>query len=81
MTARPWSKTSPDTAWDYLVLGSGMGGMTAAAMLAEQGKRVLVLEQHYVPGGFTHTFRRKAVPRKSSGRSKRQRRPAKYASS
>lgn len=36
-----------------------MGGMTAAAFLAELGKRVLVLEQHYVPGGFTHTFRRK----------------------
>lgn len=33
--------------------------MTAAAFLAELGKRVLVLEQHYVPGGFTHTFRRK----------------------
>lgn len=59
VSERPWSKTSPDTAWDYLVLGSGMGGMTAAAMLAAQGKRVLVLEQHYVPGGFTHTFRRK----------------------
>lgn len=35
-----------------------MGGMTAAAMLAEIGRRVLVLEQHYMPGGFTHTFKR-----------------------
>lgn len=35
-----------------------MGGMTAAALLAKTGKRVLVLEQHYVPGGFTHTFKR-----------------------
>ncbi|MCA9693431.1 MAG: NAD(P)-binding protein, partial [Myxococcales bacterium] len=35
-----------------------MGGMTTAAMLARLGKRVLVLEQHYVPGGFTHEFRR-----------------------
>jgi len=35
-----------------------MGGMTTAAMLSDIGKRVLVLEQHYVPGGFTHMFKR-----------------------
>jgi all-trans-retinol 13,14-reductase len=32
--------------------------MTAAALLSEVGERVLVLEQHYEAGGFTHTFRR-----------------------
>jgi len=53
-----WSKTSPDVRWDYIVIGSGMGGMTTAALLAKLGKRVLVLEQHYVPGGFTHMFKR-----------------------
>ena len=37
-----------------------MGGMTAAAMLAKLGKKVLVVEQHYVPGGYTHTFKRKS---------------------
>ena len=42
-----------------LVVGSGMGGMTTSAMLAKLGRRVLVLEQHYVPGGFTHAFPRK----------------------
>jgi all-trans-retinol 13,14-reductase len=36
-----------------------MGGMTCAALLAELGERVLVLEHHYVPGGFTQTFTRK----------------------
>ncbi len=55
---KPYSKHSPDQKWDALVIGSGMGGMTAAASLARLGQRVLVLEQHYVPGGFTHTFKR-----------------------
>jgi phytoene dehydrogenase-like protein len=35
-----------------------MGGMTAAAMLARLGNRVLVLEQHFVPGGSTDFFTR-----------------------
>jgi len=56
---RYWSKKSEPQKWDYIVIGSGMGGMTTAAMLSHFGKKVLVLEQHYVPGGFTHTFRRK----------------------
>lgn len=59
MRDRPWSREAPAGPWDVIVIGSGMGGMTCAALLAKQGKRVLVLEQHYVPGGFTHTFSRK----------------------
>ena len=54
-----WSKKSPEGPWDTIVIGSGMGGMTTAAMLSKLGHRVLILEQHYVPGGFTHVFRRK----------------------
>lgn len=57
---KSWDKrgTGQDGPWDTIVIGSGMGSMTAAALLAEVGERVLVLEQHYEPGGFTHTFRR-----------------------
>lgn len=54
-----FSTRSPDVRWDAVVIGSGMGGMTTAAMLSKLGQRVLVLEKHYVPGGFTHTFKRK----------------------
>jgi len=45
--------------WDAIVIGSGIGGLAAAATLAKLAdKRVLVLERHYTAGGFTHTFRR-----------------------
>jgi all-trans-retinol 13,14-reductase len=45
--------------WDAIVIGSGIGGLTAALLLGLHGdKRVLVLERHYEVGGFTHTFRR-----------------------
>ncbi len=56
---RFYGTKSEDRLWDYVIIGSGMGGMTSAAMLAKLGHRVLILEQHYVPGGFTHTFKRK----------------------
>lgn len=44
---------------DAIVIGSGMGGMCCAAALAKYRKRVAVLEQHYIPGGLTHSFARK----------------------
>ncbi len=45
--------------WDAIVVGSGLGGLAVAAHLARRAqKRVLVLEQHYVAGGFTHVFHR-----------------------
>ena len=42
---------------DYIVIGSGMGGLTTAAILSRLGRKVVVLEQHHdVAGGGTHMF-------------------------
>ncbi|HEY9302421.1 MAG TPA: NAD(P)/FAD-dependent oxidoreductase, partial [Phormidium sp.] len=43
---------------DVIVIGSGIGGLTAGALLARYGKRVLVCESHAIAGGAAHSFSR-----------------------
>jgi len=45
--------------FEAIVVGSGIGGLTAAAALAKRGRRVLVLDQHTRLGGLTQTFSRR----------------------
>ena len=44
---------------DVIVIGSGIGGLCAAGLLARYGKRVIVCESHTIPGGAAHSFRRR----------------------
>jgi all-trans-retinol 13,14-reductase len=52
----------PSQKWDTIVVGSGMGGLTAAAALVKGAhERVLLLEKHTKLGGCTHEFRERGV--------------------
>ena len=44
--------------YDVVVIGSGLGGLTAANILARDGMKVLLLEQHYKLGGLATWFKR-----------------------
>ena len=44
--------------FDTIIIGSGISGMAAGIILAKEGERVLVLEQHRVLGGLTQTYSR-----------------------
>ncbi|MCD6513609.1 MAG: NAD(P)/FAD-dependent oxidoreductase [Candidatus Odinarchaeota archaeon] len=53
------TKPKSDNEYDAIIIGSGIGGLTAGALLSKEGYKVLVLEQHYVVGGYCSSFRRK----------------------
>src|SRR5262245_7392379 len=57
--ATPYHSARLDERYDALVIGSGIGGLGTAALLARHGEqKVLVLERHYTAGGYTHVFHR-----------------------
>lgn len=45
--------------YDVIIVGSGIGGLTAGALLAREGFRIAIFEQHSLPGGYCSSFRRK----------------------
>ena len=45
--------------FNAIIVGGGLGGLTAGATLSKLGKKVLLLEQHYIPGGCATSFKRK----------------------
>ena len=49
----------PNSSYDVVVIGAGVCGLIAANLLAMQGVKVLLVEQHYVVGGYCSTFSRK----------------------
>jgi all-trans-retinol 13,14-reductase len=62
-------KQLKDEYCDCGVIGSGIGGLTAAGLLAkEAGKKLLVLEWHYSAGGYTQSFNRPSYCRGANRR-------------
>src|SRR2546423_6060589 len=45
--------------YDAIIIGSGIGGLFCGNILAKAGLKILLLERHYMLGGFCSTFRRK----------------------
>ena len=49
-----------DEEYEVVIVGAGIGGLVCGAALAQKGKRVKIIEQHSVPGGYCTSFKRKA---------------------
>lgn len=49
----------PKSSYDAVIIGAGIGGLICANLLAREGLSVLLIEQHYMVGGYCSTFRRK----------------------
>lgn len=53
-------ETSAEEHYDLILIGSGIGALTVASVMAQlRNKKILVIERHFKAGGFTHDFKRK----------------------
>jgi phytoene dehydrogenase-like protein len=52
-------RNEPNGSYDCIIIGAGVGGLVCANLLARAGLKVLLVEQHFLVGGYCSTFRRK----------------------
>jgi len=59
--SRPFQvlRSGPESSYDAVVIGAGIGGLICANLLARARLSVLLIEQHFMVGGYCSTFRRK----------------------
>jgi len=50
---------SSENAYDAIIIGAGIGGLVCGCFLAKAGMKVLICEQHFKPGGYCTSFKRK----------------------
>lgn len=54
-----YDKSRLKSQYDAIIIGAGIGGLICGAFLAKADKKVLILEQHSMPGGYCTSFKRK----------------------
>src|SRR4030042_1912235 len=52
-------KNYKEDKYDVVIIGAGIGGLVCGCYLAKAGLKVLIVEQHYKPGGYCTSFKRK----------------------